>query len=66
MSRMSETAALEQLTAELKAIRHDVEYIKEHMVDADSILTSEEQTRLDESITAHREGRSVKLQDFRR
>jgi len=63
---MSEAALTKEIVGELKAIRQELVYIKEHMVDADSILTSEEQARLDESIKSHREGRSVKLQDFRR
>ncbi len=30
------------LAAELKAIREDIDYIKEHMVDADSIMTEDD------------------------
>ncbi|HIH10343.1 MAG TPA: hypothetical protein HA254_06800 [Candidatus Diapherotrites archaeon] len=61
---MSEAAALEQLTAELKAIRHDVEYIKEHMVDVDMILTKGEEKRLEESLSEYRQGKAVRLEDF--
>ncbi len=63
---MSEAALTEVLIEEIKGIRQVLVYIIEHMVDADSTLTSEGQAMLDESIRAHREGRSVKLQDFRR
>ena len=38
------------MTEELKAIRADLDYIKEHMIDVDTILTPEEKERLDEAI----------------
>ena len=42
---------------ELKIIRKEVEEIKEHMVDVDTILTTEEKIMLDESIKREKEGK---------
>ena len=63
---MSEAVLSREIAVELKAIRKELEYIKEHMVDVDMILTPEEEKRLEESLKAHREGKTVKLEDFER
>ena len=46
---------------ELKAIRNDLAYIKEHMIDIDDILTPEEEKILEEGIKEFKEGKSIKL-----
>jgi len=43
----AESAAI---MSHLQAIREDLDYIKEHMQDADTILTPEEEARLEESL----------------
>lgn len=53
-----------EITKELKAIRKDLNYIKIHMVDADTILTPEEETRLEESLKEYKEGKATRLEDF--
>ena len=50
--------------AELKAIRMELEYIKEHMVDADTVLTPEEEELLEKSIWEFEEGKATRLEDF--
>ena len=40
-----------QLLQELKEIKMDLNYIKEHMVDMDTILTPEEKIELEKDIT---------------
>jgi len=52
------------MTEELKAIRADLDYIKEHMIDVDTILTPEEKERLDEAIEEYNSGKAVSLEDF--
>ena len=47
---------------ELKAIRKDSDFIKEHIVDRDTILTSEEEKILEEAVKELREGKAVKLE----
>ena len=63
---MSETAIAKEIVGELKAIRHELAYIKEHMVDADTILTPDEEKRLAESVKAYKQGKAVKLEEFER
>ncbi len=39
---MSETALEEKIVHELEAIRQDINYIKKHMVDQDSIMSEDD------------------------
>jgi len=59
---VTETMVMEELTSELRAIREDLDFIKEHMVDADSILTEEERKSLDASLKHEREGKLFSLE----
>ncbi len=61
---MVEAVILKDIAQELKAIREDLGYIKEHMVDVDMILTKDEEERLEESIKEYEEGKVVSLEDF--
>ena len=63
---MAQESIQKELFSEIKAIREDLNYIKEHMVDRDMVLTSEEEKRLDESIKEYKEGKSMQLEDFER
>lgn len=56
----------EELFKELKAIRKDLAYIKEHMVDINIILTPEEEEILEEGIKEFEEGKAIKLEDLER
>ena len=56
---------MQELRNELKAIRIELQFIKEHMVDADTILTEEEKRLLDESIKHEKEGKLVSLEDIK-
>ena len=51
---------------ELKMIREELQYIKEHMVDVDMVLTLEEHNDIDECMKEFRDGKTVKLEDFKR
>jgi len=51
-----------EIMEELKAIRKDLDFIKEHMVDIDAILTSEEEKILEEAMKELREGKATKLE----
>jgi hypothetical protein len=55
-----------ELIKELKAIRKDSAYIKEHMVDIDAILTPEEEKILEEGIKEFKDGKTIKLEDLER
>ncbi len=62
---MSE-AALQTIQSELGAIRSDLEYLKEHMVDVDSILTEEDFEALKQARKEHKEGKTIKLEDLKK
>jgi hypothetical protein len=49
---------------ELKAIREELEYIKAHMVDADTILTPDEEAFLEEALKELEAGKATKLDEF--
>ena len=55
----------EQLILEkLDKIEKDVKEIREHMVDADTILTAEERRMLDESVKHEKEGKLISLEEL--
>ncbi len=56
----------DEIIAELKMIRKDLDYIKEHMIDIDSLLTKEESKQLDESIKEFKEGKTTTLEEFKK
>jgi hypothetical protein len=49
---------------ELKAIRTELAYIKAHMVDADTLLTSEEEELLEKSLRVFEKGEVTRLEDL--
>ena len=61
---MAYAAIPKEITTELRAIRKDLDYIKMHMVDVDTILTPEEEMRLEESLKEYKEGKATLLEDF--
>jgi hypothetical protein len=50
-----------EIVEELKAIRKDLNYIKEHMIDIDMILTPDEERILKEGIKELKSGKTTKL-----
>lgn len=61
---MLPTTIQKELIEEIKAIRKDLDYIKDNMVDKDMILTPKEKERLDESIEEYIKGKAISLEDF--
>jgi len=61
---MAEAISSEEIVNELKVIRSDLDYIKEHMVDVDTILTPEEEARLEETLKEYKKGKAVPLDKF--
>ncbi len=59
-----ETKLEQKIMEKLDKIEREVEEIKEHMVDADVILTDEEKKLLDESLVHEKEGSLVSLEDI--
>ncbi|MEK6950297.1 MAG: hypothetical protein AABX13_01065 [Nanoarchaeota archaeon] len=56
----------QQILEELKVIKLDLDYIKGHMVDIDTILTPGEEERLEESLQEFKEGKTTSLEEFKR
>lgn len=55
---------LQLVLKKLDTIQTELDYIKEHMVDVDTLLTPEEEERLEESLKEFREGKTTSLGDF--
>ena len=53
---------LENIYKELKTIKSELDFIKEHMVDVDMILTKEEEERLNKSIEEKKAGKTISLE----
>ena len=63
---MQETQFEKQVLEELKEIKQELDTIKDHMIDVDTILTREEHVLLDESIKNEKEGKLVPLDKVKR
>ena len=61
---MEQVSIPKEVIEELKMIRRDLDYIKKHMIDVDTILTIDEERRLEESLEEYKEGKTIKLEDF--
>ena len=59
-------SATKGLVDEIRAIKKDLAYIKEHMVDVDMILTPKEEKRLERSLDEYHKGKATKLGNFKR
>lgn len=55
---------LKTIHQELKTIKSKLDFIEEHMVDVDTILTKAEEERLEESLKEYKEGKAISLKDF--
>jgi len=56
----------EQILNKLNEIKIEIEFIKEHMVDVDTILTPEEEKLLDESIENYKQGKTKSLAQIKK
>ena len=54
-------AILEKVYTELQHIKKEVEFIKKHMFDPDTIMTIEEGKRFDQSMKELKEGKTTSL-----
>jgi len=63
---MEETINMEKVYREILALKREVNFIKDHMVDVDLILTPEENSELDESLKELEEGKTFSLEDIKK
>ena len=57
---------IKQILSKLDTIKSDIDYIKEHMVDVDSILTKDEEAILDKGLREYEEGKTISLDEFKK
>ncbi len=54
------------ILVELREIKEEIAYIKEHMVDIDYFLTPKEENLIEDALKEHERGETVKMTDFKR
>ena len=63
---MTETVNMKKMYQELVALRKEVQFIKNHMFDQDTIMTSEEEAQLEEALEEHKQGKTISLEDLKK
>ena len=63
---MSEIDLEKRIFHEFDIIKAELKDIKEHMVDADTVLSEEERVLVEESLKHEKEGRLVSLSEFKK
>lgn len=61
---MAEIINVERIFKELLAIRSEMHFIKTHMFDPDTIMTTEEEERYDRAMKELQEGKTTSLKDL--
>ena len=51
---------------ELLALRREVQFIKTHMFDPDTIMTIEEEERYEKAMQEYKEGKTISLEDLKK
>jgi len=57
---------MHKLDAKLDSIKADIEFIKEHMVDVDTLLTLEEEKIIDESLKELEDGKTTSHEQLKK
>ena len=57
---------MKQVMKKLDVIKAEIDFIKEHMVDADTILTPKEEVELDKSLKELKEGKTTSHEDLKK
>ncbi|MEK6873106.1 MAG: hypothetical protein AABW90_03795 [Nanoarchaeota archaeon] len=63
---MVETIIVEKMYKELLALRKEVQFIKEHMFDPDTIMTIEEEERYERARQELEDGKTISLEDLKK
>ena len=63
---MTETINMEKMYKELLALRKEVQFIKTHMVNQDTIMTTEEEERYERAMQEYKEGKTISLKDLKK
>ena len=63
---MVESVTLNQIFNELKNLKKEVDYIKNHMIDIEVIFTKDEEYEFDESLKELEEGRTFSFEEIKK
>ena len=63
---MPETINPEKVYKELLILKKEIEFIKSHMFDPDTIMTTEEEERYERAMQEHKEGKTISLEDLKK
>ena len=63
---MAETITIRKIYDEIKGLKKEVTFIKKHMFDPDTILTTEESKRFEESMKELKEGKTTPLSEVKK
>jgi hypothetical protein len=61
---MAETINMEKMYREILALKNEVQFIKTHMFDPDTIMTTEEEERYERAMQELNEGKTTSLEDL--
>ena len=57
---------MERMYRELLSLRKEVQFIKTHMFDPDTIMTTEEEERFERAMKEYKEGKFISLEDLKK
>ena len=63
---MSEAATVQEIYGELKSLKEEVIFIKNHMFDPDTIMTTEEARRFEQSMKELKQGKTTPLSKIKK
>lgn len=63
---MAETVTIKKIYDEIKGLKKEVTFIKKHMFDPDTIMTTEESKRFEESMKELKEGKTTPLSELKK
>ncbi len=63
---MPESGTIKKIYDEVKSLKEDVSFIKKHMFDPDTIMTSEESKRFEQNMKELKEGKTIPLSKLKK
>jgi len=63
---MAEIINMEKVYMEILALRREVQLIKNHMVDIDTIMTTEEEEKFERAMKDYKDGKTISLEDLKK
>ena len=63
---MAEIINVEKIYREILALRKEVQLIKNHMVDIDTIMTTEEEEKFERAMKDYKDGKTISLEDLKK